>query len=118
MPTRCFRAGYSVALFLLSLGAAIPGRAQQPLFSLLSAQETGIAFNNAVSESEALNILSYEYFYNGGGVAVGDINNDGLADLFFTGNMKPNRLYLNLGGFKFKDITDQASPALGGRKDG
>jgi len=85
---------------------------------LLSAQETGISFSNTVSESEALNILSYEYFYNGGGVAVGDINNDGLPDLFFTGNMRPNQLYLNLGGCKFKDITDQASPALAGRKNG
>ena len=103
---------------LAFLGMALGALAQQPLFSLLSAQETGIAFSNAISESEALNILSYEYFYNGGGVAVGDINNDGLPDLFFTGNMKPNRLYLNLGSCKFKDITDQASPALAGRKDG
>jgi hypothetical protein len=118
MRTRCSKAGHQFLLTLAFLGIALGSRAQQPLFSLLSAQETGISFNNAVSESEALNILSYEYFYNGGGVAVGDINNDGLADLFFTGNMKPNRLYLNLGGFKFKDITDQAAPALGGRKDG
>ena len=118
MRSRCSRAGYPFLLTLLWLGVAFTGKAQQPLFSLLSAQETGINFSNAVSESEALNILSYEYFYNGGGVAVGDINNDGLPDLFFTGNMRPNRLYLNLGGFKFKDITDLASPALGGRKDG
>lgn len=114
----CYRVSCSLTLSLLCLSATLTSRAQQPLFSLLNAQETGISFNNAVSESEALNILSYEYFYNGGGVAVGDINNDGLADLFFTGNMKPNRLYLNQGDFKFKEITDQASPALGGRKDG
>ncbi|TPG72486.1 VCBS repeat-containing protein [Hymenobacter nivis] len=101
-----------------ALGSRAQQREQQPLFTLLSAQETGIAFNNAVSENEALNILSYEYFYNGGGVAVGDINDDGLPDLMLTGNMRPNRLYLNLGGCKFKDITDQANPGLGGRKDG
>jgi hypothetical protein len=118
MRTRCFGAGHQFLLTLAFLSIALGSKAQQPLFSLLSAQETGISFNNAVSESEALNILSYEYFYNGGGVAVGDINNDGLADLFFTGNMKPNRLYLNQGNFKFKDITDQAAPGLGGRKDG
>jgi len=115
---RCFRVSYFLVLALLWLASTSGAQAQQPLFSLLSAQETGIAFNNAVSENEALNILSYEYFYNGGGVAVGDINSDGLPDLLFTGNMRPNKLYLNLGGFKFKDITDQASPALGGRKDG
>jgi hypothetical protein len=118
MPTRCFGVHYHVLAALLFLGTARSSEAQQPLFSLLSAQETGINFTNSVSENEALNILSYEYFYNGGGVAVGDVNNDGLADLFFTGNMRPNRLYLNLGGCKFKDITEQASPALSGRKDG
>ncbi len=118
MRTCCAVVNYKFLLTLAFLGLALGGKAQQPLFSLLSAQETGINFNNVVSETEALNILSYEYFYNGGGVAVGDINNDGLADLFFTGNMRPNRLYLNAGGFKFKDITDQAAPGLSGRKDG
>jgi hypothetical protein len=118
MRTRRAVVGYQFLLTFLFLGFALGSKAQQPLFSLLSAQETGISFNNAVSETEALNILSYEYFYNGGGVAVGDINNDGLADLFFTGNMRPNRLYLNLGGCKFKDITEQAASSLGGRKDG
>jgi hypothetical protein len=118
MRTRCAAVGYFSLLTFFFLGLAPASRAQETLFSLLSAQETGISFNNAVSETEALNILSYEYFYNGGGVAVGDVNNDGLADLFFTGNMRPNRLYLNLGNCKFKDITDQAAPGLGGRKDG
>jgi hypothetical protein len=117
MRSRYSGIGYPLLLTLLLVGTALASRAQQPLFSLLSEKETGIGFNNNISESEALNILSYEYFYNGGGVAVGDINNDGLPDLLFTGNMRPNKLYLNLGGFKFKDITDQASPALGGRKD-
>jgi hypothetical protein len=100
------------------MGISMGGNAQQPLFNLLNAKETGITFNNEISENEALNILSYEYFYNGGGVAVGDINNDGLSDILLAGNMRPNRLYLNQGNFKFKDITSQASPALEGRKDG
>jgi len=90
--------------------------AQQPLFQILPSQQTNIHFNNAINESESLNVLSYEYFYNGGGVAVGDINNDGLEDLFFTGNMSPNKLYLNQGNMKFKDITKSAGK-LGGRDD-
>jgi hypothetical protein len=92
--------------------------AQQSLFKILSSQQTNIHFNNAISENESLNVLSYEYFYNGGGVAVGDINNDGFEDLFFTGNMKPNKLYLNQGNFKFKDITASASKELEGRAGG
>jgi hypothetical protein len=90
--------------------------AQQPLFKTLPSAQTNIHFNNAISENETLNVLSYEYFYNGGGVAVGDINNDGLEDLLFTANMQPNKLYLNQGNLKFKDITKEAQvvgkPAL------
>ncbi|GGH01216.1 VCBS repeat-containing protein [Mucilaginibacter phyllosphaerae] len=91
--------------------------AQQPLFKLLPAAQTDIKFSNDIVEKESLNVLSYEYFYNGGGVATGDINNDGLPDLMFTANMKPNKLYLNLGGLKFKDITKEASPLMEGRPD-
>src|SRR4030095_8015221 len=62
-------------------------------------------------ESTDLNIIAYEYFYNGGGVAAGDINNDGLIDLYFTGNMVENKLYLNKGNMVFEDITRQAGVA-------
>jgi hypothetical protein len=89
--------------------------AQQTLFNLLPPQQTGVAFRNDLKEDERLNVLSYEYLYNGGSVAVGDINNDGLQDLFFTGNMGQNKLYLNLGGLKFKDITSDAASGLAGR---
>ena len=85
------------------------------LFTLLSPKQTGIDFTNTIRENEALNVLAYEYFYNGGGVAVGDINNDGLPDIYFTANLKPNKLYLNQGNFQFKDISRSA--AIGGRKD-
>jgi hypothetical protein len=91
--------------------------AQQPLFKMLPASQTSIKFSNDIVEQESLNVLSYEYFYNGGGLATGDINNDGLPDLMFTANMKPNKLYLNLGGLKFKDITKEASPLLEGRSN-
>lgn len=77
-------------------------------FELLPAKSTGISFDNKLKEDQANNILRYEYFYNGGGVAVGDINNDGLEDIFFTGNMTENKLYLNQGNFKFRDISGAA----------
>ncbi|MGZ3922589.1 MAG: VCBS repeat-containing protein [Flavisolibacter sp.] len=87
----------------------------KPLFTLLSPKQTGISFSNEIKEDEAQNVLAYEYFYNGGGVAVGDINNDGLDDIFFTANLKSNTLYLNDGNFHFKDITKSAKVA--GRHD-
>ncbi|TLV01596.1 RNA-binding protein [Dyadobacter luticola] len=97
-------------------------RAQQPLLKLLAPKLTGIGFINPINEDETKNVMSYEYFYNGGGVAVGDINNDGFDDLFFTSNMGPNKLYLNLGAegqpMKFKDITLTAGKGLEGRKGG
>ena len=95
-----------------------PVYAQPPLFQLLSPNQTSIRFSNDISETENLNVLAYEYFYNGAGVAVGDINNDGLPDIFFTGNMKPNKLYLNLGNMKFKDITKEACGEMEGRSGG
>src|SRR3569832_1088143 len=106
---------------LIAFAASITsytGFAQQPLFKLLPSKETNIKFSNDINETESLNVLSYEYFYNGGGVAVGDINNDGLPDIFFTGNMGANKLYLNLGQMKFKDITKDACPDLAGRSGG
>jgi len=103
---------------LLLLTKPTSGFSQQPLFKLLSSKETNINFSNNINETENLNVLAYEYFYNGGGVAVGDINNDGLEDIFFTSNMGENKLYLNLGNMKFKDITKEACPGLEGRKGG
>lgn len=79
-----------------------------PIFSLQPASSTGINFINKVEDSKDFNIFRYRNFYNGGGVAVGDINNDGKADIFFTANQQSNRLYLNKGNWKFEDITDKA----------
>ena len=75
------------------------------LFKQLDSSATGIDFRNDIREDEHTNAIVYEYTYNGGGVAIGDINNDGLDDIFFTANQKPNRLYLNKGNLKFEDIT-------------
>jgi hypothetical protein len=75
------------------------------LFTLLNPNETNISFQNTLTEALNTNILVYEYFYNGGGVAAGDFNNDGLVDLYFTSNMGDNKLYLNKGDMRFQDIT-------------
>jgi len=78
------------------------------LFTLLDNEQTNIHFKNAVEENSDFNVLNYYYAYNGGGVAIGDINNDGLEDIYFTSNQNSNKLYLNKGDFKFEDITSQA----------
>jgi enediyne biosynthesis protein E4 len=78
------------------------------LFTKMDSEATGIGFVNLNEETDAENILTYEYFYNGGGVAAGDINNDGLTDLFFTSNQGDNKLYLNKGDFHFEDISAKA----------
>ena len=83
----------------------------QPLFKLLQPEQTHIDFANTLTEGLNTNVLMYEYFYNGGGVAVGDLNGDGLQDLYFTGNMTDNKLYLNQGNMQFKDITTDAGVA-------
>ena len=78
------------------------------LFSLLPPAQTGIQFNNRVVDTKAMNIFNYHNFYNGGGVAIGDINNDGKPDIFFTANQQDNKLYLNKGNWSFEDITEKA----------
>ena len=81
------------------------------LFSELNSGKTGINFRNLLVEDESLNVVHYIYFYNGAGVAIGDINNDGLQDIFFTGNMVKTRLFLNKGNFEFEDITTRSGIA-------
>ncbi|GEL09939.1 FG-GAP repeat-containing protein [Flavobacterium glycines] len=78
------------------------------LFTKLNSSQTGIGFVNEVKNGTEMNIFRYRNFYNGGGVAIGDINNDGLSDVYFTSNLGKNKLYLNKGGFKFQDISKKA----------
>ena len=75
---------------------------------LRSSGVSGIGFSNVITSSDSTSVLDSEYLYNGGGVAVGDINNDGLLDLYFTGNMVSSQLYLNKGNLKFEDVTEKA----------
>ena len=83
----------------------------EKMFTMLSSEETGIDFFNEIKNEKNFNIFKYRNFYNGGGVAIGDINNDGLPDIYLTANMTPNKLYLNKGDLKFEDITDTAGVA-------
>lgn len=81
---------------------------EEKQFTLLSHKRTGISFRNPIKEFPDFNTLEYNYMFNGAGVAAGDINNDNLVDLFFTGNFVGNRLYLNKGHMRFEDITEKA----------
>ena len=78
------------------------------LFRPVSSQQSGIVFENFLTENDSVNYFNYMYIYMGGGVAIGDFNNDGLQDVYFTGNMVENKLYLNQGNMKFTDITEEA----------
>ena len=97
---------------LVALGCTRPGDESPtgaPLFQEVASDRSGITFANVLTETDSLNIIFNEYFYNGSGVAIGDINNDGLSDIFFGGNMVNSRLYLNKGHLSFEDVTTAAS---------
>lgn len=97
-----------IVLTFIIAGSACNEDKRSTRFVLLTPERTGIDFANKITENDSVNLLDYEYIYNGGGVAVIDVNADDLPDLFFTGNMVPSKLYLNEGGMKFRDITSSA----------
>ena len=103
-------------LFILFFLSSCTSNEVKPpkLFERISPEDSGIHFINKIENTEKFNIFSYRNFYNGGGVSTGDINNDGLADIYFTNNLGKNKLYLNKGNFQFEDITESAG--IGGTK--
>lgn len=106
---RLFRIFFSLLLvFIFFSFTGCRNGGNKAVFTLLDSKKTGIVFNNISVENEQINILTYEYLYNGGGVAIGDINNDGLKDIYFTSNNLENKLYINRGNLKFEDITAKA----------
>lgn len=107
--------GLSIFLFFF-LGACSSKEVVTPdkLFEKVSAEESGISFVNEIENTPDFNIFSYRNFYNGAGVALGDVNNDGLTDIYFTRNSGQNKLYINKGNFQFEDVTDSAG--VGGSK--
>ena len=101
-----------ILTFLLSIVLiSCNTKSSDTLFLELSPSKTGITFSNNLIENDSLNYFTYSYIYMGGGISAGDINNDGLVDLYFTGNMVPNKLYLNKGNMQFEDISEKAGIA-------
>jgi len=103
--------GRVVSILLVSLLSLEACKDEPQLFRKLESHDSGVTFENKLAPTEDFNIIDYAYFYNGGGVAIGDINGDGLSDLYFSGNQIKNRLYLNKGNLNFEDITDKAGVA-------
>ncbi|MEL6922469.1 MAG: VCBS repeat-containing protein [Bacteroidota bacterium] len=102
-----------MAALMVLLMSACQQTAEVPTtqFSLLPSEKTGIDFINQLEFQQDFNIYTYRNFFNGGGVGIGDVNNDGLMDIYFSANMLPNKLYLNKGNLKFEDITESAGVA-------
>ncbi|MCF0064038.1 VCBS repeat-containing protein [Dyadobacter sp. LJ419] len=103
---------YKILLFVLILAGFSCSKEKDISeydFDLLTAEKTGIDFSNTLKPTKDFNIFYYMYFYNGGGVGAGDLNNDGLVDLCFSANQEPNRIYLNKSGMRFEDVTEKAN---------
>lgn len=106
MRTKCpVLIACSLFIFCASCKQQTPNGSKDTLFELLPASQTGITFDNRVIDDGEFNVFNYRNFYNGGGVAIGDVNNDGKPDIFFTSNQGECKLYINEGNWKFKDVT-------------
>src|SRR5947199_6653088 len=108
MIRRWLRSIRAFVLIMAVMSCGRPSAGDRPLFRLLSPAQTGVTFANTIATTDSVNVQTNVYLYNGAGVAVGDIDNDGLPDIFFAGNMVSSRLYLNKGNMRFQDITQSA----------
>ena len=97
-----------IAFSVLMTACVKTNEETETVFSEITASNSSILFKNTITESDSLNYFKFPYMYMGAGVSIVDINNDGLSDVFLTGNMVPNKLYLNKGNFQFDDITEKA----------
>jgi hypothetical protein len=102
------KSGLQILFFLAASLGVLTVAAQNKLFTLVSPDSSGVKFSNIIQDDKEINILEYLYFYNGAGVSIGDVNNDGLPDLYFTSNRYECKLYLNKGNLKFEDVTKKA----------
>lgn len=96
---------------IITIAACIISCSDKTVFEKLSSSHTGIHFNNEIKETDSVNVIDLANVYNGGGVGIGDFNNDGLQDIYFTGNLVSNKLYMNKGDMQFEDVTDKAGVA-------
>src|SRR2546421_1526733 len=108
MIRRWLRSIRAFVFIMAVMSCGRPSAGDRPLFRLLSPAQTGVTFANTIATPDSVNVQTDVYLYNGGGVGVGDIDNDGLPDIFFAGNMVSSRLYLNKGNMRFEDITESA----------
>ncbi|HEY4654835.1 MAG TPA: VCBS repeat-containing protein [Cyclobacteriaceae bacterium] len=115
IKSRSQKPALSLCITLSLLLFASCSQQDETLFRLVPPEESGLDFVNTVEEKDSINILTVQYMYHGGAVAAGDFNNDNLTDIFFSGNMVPNRLYLNRGNLKFEDVTEKAGVGTGGK---
>lgn len=98
-------------IFCSILAGCVSNKKEETLFTLMDSKSTGFSFENKLEYDSAFNIYTYRNFYNGGGVSIGDINNDGLPDIYMTANQLSNKLFLNKGNFQFEDITEKSGTA-------
>ncbi len=112
LPNSIFIISGSLFLSIFMYSCENPGSISsfdgEPLFQVLSSKQSGVNFANTLHETDTFNSLFYEYYYNGSGVAIGDLNNDGFSDIFFGANMTKSRIYLNKGQLNFEDITESS----------